>query len=97
MARRSNKTRVASLHSESYGQFVELLVKRRKASKLSQQAVGDALGWNQSIVAKIETCQRRIDVVELLQLASVVGFDAVKLVQELRRAMIAKGEISETK
>jgi len=94
MARRSNKTRVTSLHGDRYRAFVDLLVQRRKASGLSQQAVGDALGWNQSIVAKIETCQRRIDVVELLRLADVVGFDAARMVQEVRRAMVAGGEIA---
>lgn len=93
MGRKSNKARVTSLHGDSYRQFVDLLVKRRKASGLSQQAVADALGWHQSIIAKIETCQRRIDVVEMLRLASVVGFDVVKLIQETKRMMVSNGEI----
>ena len=93
MVRRSKKTRVASLHDETYQQFVQLLVQRRKAARLSQQAVADELGWNQSIIAKIETAQRRIDVVELIRVADVVGFDVIRLVQEVRRAMSESGEI----
>jgi transcriptional regulator with XRE-family HTH domain len=94
MGRRSKKTRVASLHDERYQQFIELLVQRRKASGLSQQGVADALGWNQSQVAKIETCQRRIDVIELIRLADVIGIDASRLLSEVRKSMLGAGEIS---
>ena len=93
MGRRSKKARVASLHDDMYRRFVELLVQRRRATGKSQQMVADELGWNQSIVAKIETAQRRIDVVELLRLADVVGFDAVKLLLEIRRVMEAEGDL----
>jgi transcriptional regulator with XRE-family HTH domain len=94
MARRSKKTRVASLHDDRYQQFVELLVSRRKAAGLSQQSVAEALGWNQSIVAKIETCQRRLDVIELIRMADAIGFDATRLINDVRRAMAADGEIA---
>jgi transcriptional regulator with XRE-family HTH domain len=94
MGRRSKKTRVASLHDDVYRQFVELLVERRKASGLSQQSVADALGWNQSQVAKIETCQRRIDIIELIRLTDVIGVDPARLVSDIRKSMILTGELS---
>lgn len=87
MARQSKRSRVASLHDEAYARFVGMLVDRRKASCLSQQTVADALGWQQSIIAKIETAQRRTDVVELIRIATVIGFDPAKLVREVRAAM----------
>ena len=96
MARKAvRRSRVASLHDEAYARFVGALVLERKKSGLSQQAVADKLGWQQSIVAKIETAQRRIDIVELIRFAGAVGFDAAKSVRELRRSMIEAGEISE--
>lgn len=95
MVRRSKKTRVASLHDDRYRQFVELLVAKRKASGLSQQRVADTLGWNQSLVAKIETAQRRLDIIELIRLADAVGYDVVSLVRDLRKVMAAEGELSE--
>lgn len=93
MGRPPKKSRVASLHDGAYQRFVESLVDRRKASGLSQQAVADKLGWNQSIVAKIETTQRRIDVIELIRFAAIVGFDVVKLVRDTRSTMVGDGEI----
>jgi len=95
MGRPTQKMRVASLHDDAYARFVRLLVQRRRAAGMSQQFVADQLGWNQSIIAKIETAQRRIDIVELVRLAGVVGFDPAKIVRELRAILIETGEIIE--
>jgi transcriptional regulator with XRE-family HTH domain len=93
MVRPARRNRVASLHSESYAVLVEMLVDRRKASGLTQQKVADALGWPQAVIAKIETQERRIDAVELVQLAAVVGFDPMRIVRELQKWMIEHREI----
>jgi hypothetical protein len=37
----------------------------------------------QSLVAKYETGERRLDIVELLEVAEAIGFDTRKLVAEL--------------
>jgi transcriptional regulator with XRE-family HTH domain len=87
MAPSSHKARTASLHDDVYAHFVQLLVDKRVKSGLSQQAVADALGWNQSIIAKIETAQRRLDVIELIRIANVVGFDAARLVRDVQQIM----------
>ena len=71
------------MHTEAYAAFVRIMVQKRIKSGLSQQAVADALGWNQSVIAKIESVQRRLDVIELIQIASIVGFDASRLVKEI--------------
>lgn len=77
MGNRPRKARTKSLHDRDYAAFVKLLVAERNGADLTQQVVADRLGWNQSQVSKIETLQRRIDVVEFVQLASAVGFDPV--------------------
>lgn len=95
MARRppSRRRKVASLHSAEYERFIDMLVERRKASGLSQQELADGLGLPQSLIAKIEKRERRVDIIELIQLASVVGFDVSRLVREVRAGMIASGAI----
>lgn len=87
MANPPYKARTASLHDDAYASFVKLLIERRQKSGLSQQAVADALGWNQSIIAKVESVQRRLDVIELVRMASVIGFDAGRLVREVQLQM----------
>lgn len=82
MARSSNKARTKSLHDSDYARFVKALAERRDAADLSQRDVADALGWNQSVIAKIETAQRRVDLIELIRIAAVVGFRASELLRE---------------
>lgn len=93
MGRPARRNRVASLHSESYSALVDMLVQRRKAAGLSQQDVADALRWPQSFIAKIEKRERRIDAVELVRLASAIGFEPAKVIRELQKWMIENGEI----
>lgn len=92
MARSSRKNRTASLHEAAYVRFVSMLVQRRKDAGLSQQALADELGWNQSIIAKIESVQRRLDIIELLKIAKAMGFDAARLVREVEQDMANHGD-----
>ena len=44
----------------------------------------------QSIVANIESGERRIDVVEFLDIAEAIGFDPGKLIESCGRGLVAK-------
>lgn len=61
-----------------------MIVAERKAAGMSQADVARKLRRYQSIIANIESGERRIDVVEFLELADAIGFDAVELLRELR-------------
>lgn len=73
-----------SIHSARHRHLVELLIQCRRDANLTQAQLAQLLGQQQSFVARLESGQRRIDVVELLELADVVGFDPVDLVVKLR-------------
>lgn len=51
---------------------------------MSQEEAAKRLGWPQSVIAKIELGERRMDVIELLHYSEVVGFDGLKLLREVR-------------
>lgn len=87
MSRPGRKTRTASLHDEAYRRFVARLAEARVASGLSQAALAEKLRWNQSIVAKIETAQRRIDLIEYVRFASAIGQDASRIVRQLQKEL----------
>jgi transcriptional regulator with XRE-family HTH domain len=87
MASPPNKGRTTSLHDEAYARFVQKLVARRLKANVSQQALADALGWNQSVIAKVETVQRRLDVIEFIRMANALGFDASRFVRETQQDM----------
>ena len=72
-----------SIHSHQHVKLRELLVAARKKAGLTQQDVADQLGRPQSFVAKYEGGERRLDVVEFLQVAAVLGADPARLVRAL--------------
>ena len=74
---RSNFTPAAAL-------FRHCLKKRRITAGLTQRSLAARLNRPQSFVAKYESGERRIDVVEFLEIAEAVGFDPSELIRELR-------------
>ena len=72
-----------SIRSPQHTRLRELLVAARKKAGLTQQDVADRLGRPQSFVAKYEGGERRLDVVEFLQIAGVLGADPVRIVRAL--------------
>ena len=79
-----------SLHSVTYGKLTELLVQARRKSGLTQQEVADALKTHQSYVAKVEGGERRIDVVEFMELAQALGVVPSNLLKKLEATLPAK-------
>ena len=60
-----------SIHSEDYRKIIKLLKEARLEIGLSQQDVARKLGKPQSYVSKIESGERRLDVAEIKNFASV--------------------------
>lgn len=72
-----------SRHTARYKRLQTALKAARKAAGLTQAQVGERLGRPQSYVNKYETGERRIDVIELLDLARVLKFDVKDLLRDL--------------
>lgn len=74
-----------SLRSARHRRLADLLVARREAAGLKQAEVAARLGRHQPHVSNIESGQRRVDVVELIDLSEALGFDLHALIDELVR------------
>jgi transcriptional regulator with XRE-family HTH domain len=81
----------SSVHDPIYREVISGIVAARIAADLTQQAVADRLGRPQSYVAKVEGCERRMDVVELLQIAKAIGFDPMVLIRSAWRQVREEG------
>ena len=64
-----------SIHTKKYRLLLDWLIKARNDAGLTQQQVADKLGRPQSFVAKYEGGERRLDVVEFVEIAGVLGAD----------------------
>lgn len=60
-----------SLYSNDHKHLVEQLKKARKEVGMDQKDVAKALGKTQSYISKIEAGQRRVDVIQLKELARI--------------------------
>lgn len=76
-----NKT----LGSRQHEALIAFLIERRKAAGLSQEELAAKLGEYQSFVARMESGQRRVDVVEFLSLAAILRFDVKAALAEITK------------
>ncbi|MBZ9763328.1 helix-turn-helix domain-containing protein [Mesorhizobium sp. CA8] len=74
-----------SLRSPRQLRLLKELVAARKNKGLTQSQVAEVLGRPQSFVAKYEGGERRLDVIEFLDLTEVLEIDPCELLAQVRR------------
>jgi transcriptional regulator with XRE-family HTH domain len=82
-------------HNPKYIEFITRLRRARKAQHISQQSLAESLGKFQSFVSKVETCERRIDLIEAAEwcLALNIPFDEV-MPLDLKDVLVRREETS---
>ena len=68
-----------SIHSKEHRALVEQLIAARKSVGLTQHELAARLDRPQSYVAKYEGGERRVDVVEFVQIARALNTDPAEL------------------
>jgi transcriptional regulator with XRE-family HTH domain len=67
---------VASMFTAAFEEVVRAVADmRQKAGGMTQRQLAEAVGREQNYVARIETGQRRLDLVELVQLCGACNVD----------------------
>ncbi|MBI5970229.1 MAG: helix-turn-helix transcriptional regulator [Deltaproteobacteria bacterium] len=74
-----------SIFSDSYNLLRTRLIKTREKKGLTQVDVATKLGKLQSYVSKYERGERRLDVVEFLEVTRVLGIEPYKILKELEK------------
>ena len=69
--------------SPRYARLCRLLIEARLAAGLTQVDLADRLHRPQSYVSKYESGERRLDVVEFLEVADGIGVHAIDIVTAL--------------
>jgi transcriptional regulator with XRE-family HTH domain len=70
-----------TIHSEGHAALCKALIDARGAAGLTQAELAARLRCHQSFVARVESGQRRIDVVELVVLVRALGADAASILK----------------
>ena len=75
-----------TLRSPDYARLIDLLIAVRKDAGVTQQLLADRLRKPQSFVAKIEAGERRIDVLEFLEIVRTLGYDPLDILGRFLRS-----------
>jgi transcriptional regulator with XRE-family HTH domain len=76
-----------SIYTDEYKFFLNWLTKKRNESRLTQQELSKKLGKPQSYVSKYENGERRLDIVEFLQITLAINADPFEVIQLLKERM----------
>jgi transcriptional regulator with XRE-family HTH domain len=74
-----------TLGSARHVALTKLIIEQREAAGLTQAQLAERLGEYQSFIARLESGQRRIDVVEFLSLAEILNFDPASAISKLKK------------
>lgn len=75
-----------SVHTKNYARFLQLLVEVRKNAGVTQEQVAERLNRHQSFVSKYENGERRVDLIEFLEIAEAIGFDPVGFMKKVQKS-----------
>jgi len=74
-----------SVFTGEYERFRKRLIAARKAAGLTQTQVATRLSRPQSFVSKYERGERRLDLVEFVEVAKAIGINAALMVAQIER------------
>ena len=84
-----------SIHSKLYHRFIARLRAKREGKGLSQYQLSQILKVQQSYVSKIETCERRLDILELMNICEALDLSFIDFVREIDEDILPKFKASQ--
>lgn len=74
-----------SVFSHEYHIFRQCMIAARKEAQLTQATLAQSIKKPQSFVAKYENGERRLDVIEFLLIARVIGIDPCDILRRVEQ------------
>lgn len=74
---------MASIYSDEYQLVIKTLREARLAQGLTQENLARMLERPQSFVAKFESGERRLDIVEFVHIANLLSLDLISIMNDL--------------
>lgn len=72
-----------TIHSQAYKKLITHLIEARQGKGLTQQELAKKLKRPQSYVAKVEGYERRLDVIEYLEMAKAIGTEPLPTIKNV--------------
>lgn len=78
---------MASIYSEEYQSLIKELRDTRVKKGITQEKLAQAMNRPQSFIAKIESGERRLDVIEFAYVAQLLDINPAPLLQKVMKKM----------
>lgn len=78
-----NNVMEKSIHQKRYHTVIALLRQKREAAGMTQVQLATKLKISQTAISKIETCERRLDIIELMDVCSAINLSFIDFCIEL--------------
>jgi len=75
-----------STHSPRYIKLIGILADARKSAGISQAVLAERLDCLQTFVSKYERRERRLDIIEFLDVAQALNLDPCKVIRHLEKS-----------
>ena len=79
------------IYEPEYRILIQCLKDFRIQSKMTQKELADKLGCSQSYICKYEQCQKRLDIIEVRKICSILGYSLKEFVQEYEERLALGG------
>lgn len=76
-----------SIHLAEYRKVINKLRIIREESGVTQEQLASMLGIKQTIISKIETCERRLDIIELRNVCKVLNISLIDFVNDIEKIL----------
>ena len=73
------------IHDARYRHLIEALLHARRQAGLSQTELAERLGTRQQFVSKYESGERRLDVVEFVDIGRALNLEIIALLKDIAR------------
>lgn len=79
------KNKEKSIFDPRYRDLIARLTSQRKKSGMTQRDLARALGVDQCYVARIETHERRLDLIETIDMMRVLGMNDKEIINAIKK------------
>ena len=79
------KNKEKSIFDPRYRDLIARLTSQRKKSGMTQRDLARALGVGQCYVARIETHERRLDLIETIDMMRVLGMNDKEIINTIKK------------
>ncbi|GGG18244.1 helix-turn-helix domain-containing protein [Pontibacter amylolyticus] len=79
-----------SIYDRNHYILINCLRSFREKAGLTQQELGVRIGYDQTLISKIENGDRRIDVIELRKMCIAMNVDIIDFITEMERQIALK-------